>query len=167
MTSSNPLRSFLLCTLLLGPAAPASAATAPVPVPKDRFAIQQLNPSNPEHAAILRWHHALLANDFQAYLRASTRNPQISEQMMEVVFEGTRRNTPPSLLIYVNPQHTNPNGSKEYAVVGCMKLPGDPREIRMISLVSTLQQDGQWKVFGTAFGPPWTDQVRVCPVKPT
>ena len=167
MASPDTLRSFLLGTLLLGPAAMLNAAPAPVPAPKDRFTLQELNPSNPEHAAILRWHKALFSSDYQAYLRASTRNPQISEKMMRLVFDGTRRNTPPRILIYVNPQHTNPDGSKEYAVVGCTKLPEDPREIRMVSLVSTLRQGGQWKVVGTAFGPPWTDLVRVCPVKPT
>ncbi len=117
-----------------------SVAAEPPSTPKDPVAWQPLDPSNPKHAPILRWHKALLAS--------------------------SPASTPPILMISAKSYHTNPNGSEDYGVAGCMKgYLGDSREIRLVAGVTTIQINGEWKVSASGFVPPPTNLIRVCPVK--
>lgn len=124
-----------------------------------------LDPSKPEHAAILGWHRALVANDFAAYLRYRQPMEGVSEATRRMHFANVCSMTPPTLMITASPSHINPNGSKDYTVAGCMKQPGDPNEMRMVAGVTPYQKDGQWQVGGSDFGPPWNNTIRACPVK--
>ena len=149
---------------LLGTITVVSAETAGGQ-PKDPVAWQPLNPSNPEHATILGWHQALVSNDYQSYLRYVGRIPGLSEATMKMSFDNNRATTPPTLMINVEPSHINPNGSKDYAVAGCMKAYGDNKEIRMVAGITTIKKDGEWKIVASGFSPPWNTLVRACPVK--
>jgi len=124
-----------------------------------------LDPSKPEHAAILGWHKALVTNDYAAYLRYRGPVAGVSEANQRAYFASVRSMTPPKLMIAAQPSHVNPNGTKDYTVAGCMKLPGDPNDIRMVAGVTPYQKDGQWRVGGSDFGPPWNNTIRACPVK--
>lgn len=124
-----------------------------------------LDSSKPEHAVILGWHKALVANDYAAYVRYTGGLPGVSEQNQRAHFATVRSMTPPTLMITANPDHVNPNGTKDYTVAGCMRVSGDPNEKRMVAGVTPYQKDGQWRVGGSDFGPPWNNTVRVCPVK--
>lgn len=129
----------LLLGTLLSIQITAVKAEAPSP-PIDPVTWQALDATNPKHAAILRWHKALVAS--------------------------SPANTPPALMIGVNPIHVNPNGSQDYGVAGCMKgYYGDPREIRLVAIVTPVQTNGEWKVVGSGFGPPSNNLMRACPVK--
>jgi hypothetical protein len=120
---------------------PITAVTAEPPSsPKDPVTWQPLDPANPKHAAILRWHKALIAT--------------------------TPTNIPPTLMISAKSYHTNPNGSEDFGVAGCMKgYFGDSREIRLVANVTPIQTNGEWKVVGSGFVPPSNNLIRVCPVK--
>lgn len=133
--------------------------------PKDPVVWRSLDPSNPEHTAILEWHRALISNDYQAYLRSVGRIPGESEVTMKMSFDNNRATTPPTLMISVEPSHINPNGSKDYAVAGCMKAYGDNKELRMVAGVTTIKKNGEWKIVASGFSPPWNNLVRDCPVK--
>ena len=124
-----------------------------------------LDPSKPEHAAILSWHKALVANDYAAYLRYTGGISGISEQTQRMHFDTLRSMTPPTLMITASPSHLNPNGTKEYIVGGCVRMQGDPDEMRMVAGVTPYQKDGQWRISGSDFGPPWNNTIRVCPVR--
>lgn len=124
-----------------------------------------LDPSKPEHAAILGWHKALVANDFATYLRYTGGIPGISEQSQRAHFATVRSMTPPVLMIAANPGTVNPNGTRTYSVAGCVRMPGDPDEMRMVAGVTPYQKDGQWRIGGSDFGPPWNNTIRVCPVR--
>lgn len=124
-----------------------------------------LDSSRPEHAAIAGWHRALVGNDYAAYLRYTGGIPGISEQSQRAHFATVRSMTPPMILISANPSQVNPNGTKNYTVVGCVRMAGDPNEMRMVAGVTPHQKDGQWRVAGSDFGPPWNNTVRACPVK--
>lgn len=146
----------------------ATAMAAPAPVaaqPRDPVVWQPLDPRNPEHAAILAWHRALLDNDFPAYLHATTPIPGLDERARQTMFDHERATTPPTLMIAVTPTSTNPNGSRSYAVAGCMKAYGDPDDLRMVALVTPLEREGRWKVSASGFGTPWNRTIRACPVK--
>lgn len=154
----------ILACMLLNPI--TTLAAQPTSLPKDPVTWQPLNPSNPEHAVIILWHIALINNDFPNYLRAVGSSPYLSEDLMKLNFKNTRANTPPTLMISVESHHTNPNGSKDYGVAGCIKgYMGDPREIRMVAGVTPIQVNGKWKVSATGFVPPSNNLIRACPVK--
>ena len=91
--------------------------------------------------------------------------PGLSEASQRLHFANVRAMTPPKLMITAEPSHVNPNGTKDYRVAGCTKLPGEPNEMRMVAGVTPYQKDGQWRVSGSDFGPPWNNAIRACPVK--
>jgi hypothetical protein len=144
----------LMCAPALG-LAQAREATVWIP----------LDPSKPEHAAILGWHRALVANDYAAYIRYREPLAGISEANQRAYFASVRSMTPSKLMIAASPSHINPNGTKTYTVAGCMKQPGDPEEMRMVAGVTPYQNNGRWRVSGSDFGPPWNKTLRECPVK--
>lgn len=160
----NSFWVFIIWVTLLNPISAVLAESTSDPS-EDPVVWQPLDPSRPEHTAILRWHQALISNDYQSYLRAIAPMPGLSEELMRKSFEYMRATTPPTLMISIKPTHINPNGSKDYGVAGCMKTYGDPRELRMVAVVAAVQMNGEWKVVASGFGPPWNNLIRVCPVK--
>ena len=124
-----------------------------------------LDASKPEHAAVLGWHRALAENDYASYLRYTGGISGLSEQTQRAHFDTVRSMTPPKLMITANPSHVNPNGTKDYTVAGCLRMPGDPDEMRMVAGVTPYQKDGQWRISGSDFGPPWNNTIRACPVR--
>ena len=159
MTSARRLWSAVLAIALAGPwiGAAAQSREKPVWVPLDA--------SQPERAIIVAWHKALVSGDYAAYVRHTGDVPGLSDQARREHFAKLRTVTPSTLMITATPTRVNPNGTKEYAVAGCVKMAGDPREMRMLALLLPHQRDGQWRVLGSDFGPPWNDTVRECPVK--
>jgi hypothetical protein len=87
-------------------------------------------------------------------------------EMMRSMFDEDRKNVPTTLFITASPDNVGPNGAKEFAVLGCTRLAGEARDIRLVALVLLREVDGRWTVWGSAFSPPWTNLVRVCPVVP-
>jgi hypothetical protein len=124
-----------------------------------------LQASIPEHAIILAWHKALVANDYAAYLRHTGEVPGLSDAQRREHFAKLRTVTPGELKVTAGPTRVNPNGTKEYFVAGCVKMPGDPKDMRVVALLLPHQRDGQWRILGSDFSVPWNDTVRSCPVK--
>jgi hypothetical protein len=163
-----------LCASMIGAttSAPAAAAPTAAPVQAGQHILLALNPAYPEHAAILRWQHALLSNDFNGFLSVTPPlGPQPNlhtdrEQVERMIFDSTRKYLPATLFITSVPDSIGPNGARDYTVFGCTRIAGDPHEIRLASKVLTREIDGQWKAMGFCFSPPWTNKVRACPVVP-
>lgn len=124
----------------------------------------RLDPSNPEHEAIRRWHRSIIKNDFKGYLLTVPKIKELTVEMHRQTFDYLRTTTPLEILISSQPRKTNPNGSKEFYVVGCTKLKGDPREWRVLSIVTPLNIDGELAVSASGFGPSWANSAHACPI---
>jgi len=158
--------------VLANPAASAFVGPAHASAASGRFTLLALNPAIPSHVAVMRWHHALLSSDFDTWFALQppiAPHPNmrpISPGMWRMIFDQARKNVPSKLFITAAPDSIGPNGAADFVVVGCTRLAGDSRDIRLVAGVTLRKIEGQWKVFGSAFGPPWTNKVRVCPVVP-
>ena len=159
------LRLILTCILLVAISVPIAAIAAP---PSKSAATLgewvRLDPSNPEHAAILRWHRSILKNDFKGYLLAVPQIKDVTVEMRRQIFDFLRTTTPLQILVSSRPRNTNPTGSKNYYVAGCTKLKGDPREWRVLSNVTPVNTGETLVVSASGFSPPWTNLARACPI---
>lgn len=123
------------------------------------------NPTIPEDAAILRWYNSIQSNDFPAFVRLSPKNKHTTPTLLKAMFESIRSTAPTAVMISKKPGHTNPNGSKDYYLVGCVKKPSDLKEMRVMATVTPIKVGSDWTVMGVGFSPPWNNTVRDCPVR--
>lgn len=143
----------------------------PQSAPIEKATMRALDPSDPAHAAIMRWHRALLANDFPAYAQVIFHTSQVNDGMSRVMFDGIRNIVVPRTILISEAaekiERLVPKGVKVYALVGCMKLPGAPHEVRLMAVVNARIFNGQWKVGGASFGTPSAEFDGACPLKPS
>jgi hypothetical protein len=115
-----------------------------------------LMPNTPALAAFQQWHKAVVAGDFEAYLRLSTEIEGIGPETRKAEFQEHRRAVP--LQIKVTPPKTLPTGAIEFHAAGCRD------DIRHIALIIVTMRTGMPRVISTGWAPPWNQTARDCPV---
>ena len=125
---------------------------------------RKLNPTIPEDAAILRWYNSIQSNDFPTFVRLSPKNKYTTPSLLKTMFESIRNTAPTAVMISKTPSHMNPNGSRNYYLVGCVKKLSDPKQRRVMASVTPIKVGDDWTVIGIGFSPPWNNTVRDCPV---
>lgn len=126
---------------------------------------RKLDATIQEDEAILRWLNSARSNDFPAFVRLSLMNEYTTRAFLKSMFEEVRETAPTVVMIAEEPGRMNPNAPREYYLVGCVKKPGDSREMRVMTRVILKQVGNDWTILGGGFSPPWNNTVRDCPVR--
>ncbi|MBO9718272.1 MAG: hypothetical protein J7507_16090 [Pseudoxanthomonas sp.] len=131
---------------------------------RDAAGWRPLDPADAAEAAIQRWHRALANNDYAAFDRLTPDMGTLPPDRRRALFDMLRARAPKEVLAMKDPRGPNPNGTSSYYLAGCIRLPGDHQDLRVIASVTPRKFGADWKVAGVGFDPPWNDTARQCPV---
>ena len=176
-TMESPEKLFLITAVVVGlisacsgdvtPSATAAAAGQSLP-------LKALDPSDPAQAAIMRWHQALVTDDFDAYSVSAVHGIDEGDALRTVVFDRMRQGVPPTILSYDGTHDFDKlaseadrvifKGLRTFSLVGCLQVTANVHSVRVMSVVSAREIEGRWRVYGGSFGMPSTPFAGGCPI---
>jgi len=134
----------------------------------------RLDPADPAQEALIRWHRALVDDDFAAYAETDFHAVGASEKLRRLVFDTIRPGMPNEILVNdgtgsfdaLMPAKDGDTlaGVRLLTLVGCVLVPGSAMEERRTAVVHVRELDGLWKVGGASFGPPNQYTEGLCPM---
>lgn len=109
---------------------------------KVRSGLKSMDVANPDHAAIIGWHQAILRGDYEAWKAYAPQAAVDDGSASEEKFRLLRDTTPPKLWISPGPFWTTPDGIKTYEIQGC----GKPRQFQLPYDIPVLRQVTPFRV---------------------
>ncbi len=127
--------------------------------------LQPFSPSNPELAAFGKWHNAALIGDYEAlksFMPGSMRSFSSNPELLRRYLNELLRMTPIELKI--GSIKTLPTGAKQFRAAGCVFIPQAGKDILVLAEIIVVQEDNEYKVLVSGWGPPWNEMYDKCPI---